>query len=60
MIEDVKFDRLFDAYDEFCTDIGNDDGDGSARGLSMVVVMTNLIMVIFFASCYITPKQSYW
>jgi hypothetical protein len=28
MIEDVEFDRLFDTYDEFCADVGNDDGDG--------------------------------
>jgi hypothetical protein len=28
MIEDVKFDRLFDTYNDFCVDIGDDDGDG--------------------------------
>jgi hypothetical protein len=27
MIEDVEFDRLFDAYDEFCADVRDDDGD---------------------------------
>jgi hypothetical protein len=32
IIEDVKFDRLFDAYDEFCADVRNDDGDGVSKG----------------------------
>jgi hypothetical protein len=32
MIENVEFDRLFDAYDEFCADVGNDDGDGVGKG----------------------------
>jgi hypothetical protein len=32
MIEDVEFDRLFDAYDEFFADVGDDDGDGVSEG----------------------------
>jgi hypothetical protein len=33
MIEDVEFDRLFDAYyDDFCRGVGNDDGDGVYEG----------------------------
>jgi hypothetical protein len=32
MIEDVEFDRLFDAYDEFCAEVGNDDCDGVGEG----------------------------
>jgi hypothetical protein len=27
VIEDIKFDRLFDSYDEFCADVGDDDDD---------------------------------
>jgi hypothetical protein len=30
MRENVKFDRLFDAYDEFCVDV--EDGDGVGEG----------------------------
>jgi hypothetical protein len=32
MIEDVKFDILFDAYDNFCAGVGDDDGDGVSEG----------------------------
>jgi hypothetical protein len=32
MIEDIEFDRIFDAYDEFCVDVGDDDGDGVGEG----------------------------
>jgi hypothetical protein len=32
MIKDVEFDRLFDAYDEFCADVGDNDGDGVGDG----------------------------
>jgi hypothetical protein len=32
MIEDVEFDRLFDTYDEFCANVGDDDGDGVGKG----------------------------
>jgi hypothetical protein len=32
MIEDVEFDRLFDAYDDFCAGVCDDDGDGISEG----------------------------
>jgi hypothetical protein len=32
MIEHIEFDRLFDTYDEFCADVGDDDGDGVGEG----------------------------
>jgi hypothetical protein len=32
MLENVEFNRLFDAYDEFCADVGDDDGDGIGEG----------------------------
>jgi hypothetical protein len=32
MIEDVEFDRLFDAYDDFCAGIGDDDGTDVSEG----------------------------
>jgi hypothetical protein len=32
MIEDIKFDRLFDTYDDFCADVVDDDGDVVGKG----------------------------
>jgi hypothetical protein len=33
MIEDVEFDKFFDAYyDDFCAGVGNDDVDGVSEG----------------------------
>jgi hypothetical protein len=56
IIQEIKFNRLFDAYDDFDDAGGDDDdvgggyGDGVDRGPSMVAVMivltTNLMIVI--------------
>jgi hypothetical protein len=32
MVEAIEFDRLFDAYDDFCVGVGDDDGDGVSEG----------------------------
>jgi hypothetical protein len=55
MIEDVEFDKFFDAYyDDFCAGVSNDDVDGVSEGPSMFLVMMvvtmNLITVISLAS----------
>jgi hypothetical protein len=64
MIEDVKFDRLFDAYDEFCVDGGYDDGDGVSEGPidggSDDGSDDELVDMISLTSCCAKPKQSYW
>jgi hypothetical protein len=57
IIQDVEFNRLFDAYDDF-DDAGGDDEDvgggygdavdwGPSMVAVMIVVMTNLMTVIF-------------
>jgi hypothetical protein len=54
MIEDVEFVRLFDAYDEFCVDVSNDDGDGVSEGPIDGGSDDGS------DSCCTTSKQSYW
>ena len=67
IMQDREFNRLFDDFDD-ANDDDEDAGGGYSDGVDggpsmvavMIVVAMNLMTVISWANCCITPKRSYW